>query len=165
MFLHYQPSYYHLHVHIVSLTNEGFAGADVGKAHLLDDVISLVSTVPRNTRGDSWADSYSEQLEQSDSTPGQDSLLQKMTLTYHLGEEEDLYKALIAAGVDGQAHDSAVSTETSGNTISEASRAAWDADADLPICTACGTQYPAPRDECPICEDERLVDLAPRVRM
>ena len=46
LFVHYQPSYYHLHVHIVSLTNEGFAGADVGKAHLLDDVISLVSSGP-----------------------------------------------------------------------------------------------------------------------
>ena len=46
LFVHYQPSYYHLHVHIVSLTNEGFAGADVGKAHLLDDVISLVSSDP-----------------------------------------------------------------------------------------------------------------------
>ena len=44
LFLHYQPSYYHLHVHIVSLANEGFAGAEVGKAHLLDDIISLVST-------------------------------------------------------------------------------------------------------------------------
>lgn len=43
LFLHYQPSYYHLHVHIVSLSNEGFVGAEVGKAHLLQDVISLVS--------------------------------------------------------------------------------------------------------------------------
>jgi m7GpppX diphosphatase len=45
LFLHYQPSYYHLHVHIVSLANEGFAGAEVGKAHLLDDVISLVGPI------------------------------------------------------------------------------------------------------------------------
>jgi m7GpppX diphosphatase len=41
-FIHYQPSYYHFHVHIVSLSNEGLSGADVGKAHLMDDVISLV---------------------------------------------------------------------------------------------------------------------------
>jgi hypothetical protein len=26
---------------------------------------------------------------------------------------------------------------------------------DLPICRTCGVQYPAPRDECPICLDER----------
>lgn len=27
--------------------------------------------------------------------------------------------------------------------------------ADLPICRTCGVQYPAPREECPICEDQR----------
>jgi len=26
---------------------------------------------------------------------------------------------------------------------------------DLPICATCGVQYPAPRDDCPICRDER----------
>jgi glyoxylase-like metal-dependent hydrolase (beta-lactamase superfamily II) len=26
---------------------------------------------------------------------------------------------------------------------------------DLPICRTCGVQYPAPRDDCPICLDER----------
>ena len=28
-------------------------------------------------------------------------------------------------------------------------------DADLPICATCGVQYGAPRDDCPICLDER----------
>ncbi|AFR97789.2 hydrolase [Cryptococcus neoformans C23] len=28
-------------------------------------------------------------------------------------------------------------------------------DALLPICKTCGTQYPSPRDDCPICEDPR----------
>ncbi len=27
--------------------------------------------------------------------------------------------------------------------------------ADLPICLTCGVQYPAPRQDCPICHDER----------
>src|ERR1043166_3444375 len=26
---------------------------------------------------------------------------------------------------------------------------------DLPICRTCGVQYPAPREDCPICLDER----------
>ena len=26
---------------------------------------------------------------------------------------------------------------------------------DLPICATCGVQYPAPREDCPICLDER----------
>ena len=28
-------------------------------------------------------------------------------------------------------------------------------DTDLPICATCGVQYPAPREDCPICLDER----------
>lgn len=36
----------HLHVHIISVEMEGFAGMNVGHAHLLDDVISLVSDAP-----------------------------------------------------------------------------------------------------------------------
>ena len=28
-------------------------------------------------------------------------------------------------------------------------------DANLPICVTCGVQYPAPREDCPICLDER----------
>ena len=40
LFVHYQPSYYHFHVHFchTGLGNNG-PGAAVGKAHLLDDVI------------------------------------------------------------------------------------------------------------------------------
>jgi len=44
MFLHYQPSYYHLHVHVVTVEMEGFSGMNVAHAHLLDDVISLLET-------------------------------------------------------------------------------------------------------------------------
>ncbi|KAG9038806.1 hypothetical protein FRB95_014355 [Tulasnella sp. JGI-2019a] len=44
MYLHYLPSYYHLHVHIVSAEMQGWAGMSVGHAHLLDDVISLYYT-------------------------------------------------------------------------------------------------------------------------
>ncbi len=44
MWIHYQPSYYHFHVHIANASYEapGF-GMAVGQAHLLEDVISLVS--------------------------------------------------------------------------------------------------------------------------
>jgi glyoxylase-like metal-dependent hydrolase (beta-lactamase superfamily II) len=30
-----------------------------------------------------------------------------------------------------------------------------DLAVDLPICVTCGVQYGAPRDDCPVCEDER----------
>jgi m7GpppX diphosphatase len=58
LFVHYQPSYCklfgprrhsselttdHFHVHVVHIDHEGLAGMTVGQAHLLDDLISLVS--------------------------------------------------------------------------------------------------------------------------
>lgn len=42
MWLHYQPSYYHFHVHIANASYEAGLGMAVGQAHLLEDVISLV---------------------------------------------------------------------------------------------------------------------------
>lgn len=43
MWIHYQPSYYHFHVHIANASYEGAGcGMAVGQAHLLEDVISLV---------------------------------------------------------------------------------------------------------------------------
>eukprot|EP00891_Asterochloris_glomerata_P004472 jgi/Astpho2/4472/e_gw1.00067.224.1_t len=39
IYLHYQPSYYHLHVHFAHLQLDLGGGAAVGKAYLLDDVI------------------------------------------------------------------------------------------------------------------------------
>ena len=41
IFLHYHPSYYHLHVHFVHVENTApGAGLMAGKAHLLDDVVA-----------------------------------------------------------------------------------------------------------------------------
>lgn len=41
-FLHYHPSYYHLHVHILASSFTSHPGAVVGQAHLLDDVVDLL---------------------------------------------------------------------------------------------------------------------------
>lgn len=38
-YVHYHPSYYHLHVHFMHLCVDAGAGMAAGKAHLLDDVI------------------------------------------------------------------------------------------------------------------------------
>lgn len=35
----------HFHVHIVQVNYSGFAGMNVGQAHLLDTIIALVSTL------------------------------------------------------------------------------------------------------------------------
>lgn len=38
-YIHYHPSYYHFHVHIMHISVDCGAGMAAGKAHLLDDVI------------------------------------------------------------------------------------------------------------------------------
>lgn len=43
IFVHYPPSYYHFHLHIQHTALPGAAGASVGKAHLLDDIIDNIS--------------------------------------------------------------------------------------------------------------------------
>ncbi|EJF56971.1 scavenger mRNA decapping enzyme [Dichomitus squalens LYAD-421 SS1] len=75
MFIHYQPSYYHFHVHIVNANHYGLPGMSAGQAHLLDDMISLLECDP-------------------DDGP---SILQRMTFTYALGEQHGLYEPMKAA--------------------------------------------------------------------
>ncbi|KAG7444378.1 scavenger mRNA decapping enzyme [Guyanagaster necrorhizus] len=76
MWIHYQPSYYHFHVHIANAGYEGPAfGMAVGQAHLLDDVISLLETTAAS---------------------GID-ILEHMTFTYGLGEQHGLYRPMIEA--------------------------------------------------------------------
>ena len=41
-FLHYMPTYFHLHVHMLSANYVSHPGALVGQAQLLDDIISLL---------------------------------------------------------------------------------------------------------------------------
>ncbi|CAD6884692.1 unnamed protein product [Tilletia laevis] len=71
-FLHYQPTYYHLHVHILHASHVSYTGAIVGQAHLLDDVIDLLEL-------------------------GVD--FGKRTLTYALGERHELWGVLADAKV------------------------------------------------------------------
>jgi m7GpppX diphosphatase len=75
MFIHYQPSYYHFHVHIVNANYPPGFGMAVGQAHLLDDIISLLELDP-------------------DDGP---SIIERMTFTYGLGEQHGLYPLLTGA--------------------------------------------------------------------
>lgn len=44
LFIHYHPSYYHFHIHVVNVRHQGLGdGINVGKAILLDDVIENIS--------------------------------------------------------------------------------------------------------------------------
>ncbi|KAF9496187.1 scavenger mRNA decapping enzyme [Pleurotus eryngii] len=68
MFVHYQPSYYRFHVHIVHANHVGTLGSTIGQAHLLDDIISLL------------------ELEVDD----QSGIFERTTLTYGLGDQHGL---------------------------------------------------------------------------
>lgn len=69
VFIHYQPSYYHFHVHVVRVSHPGLGdGINAGKAVLLDDVIENLGLVP---------DYY-----------------KRRTLTYVLGENHKLWDLL-----------------------------------------------------------------------
>ncbi|KAI6156970.1 scavenger mRNA decapping enzyme [Pisolithus tinctorius] len=71
LYVHYQPSYYHFHVHIVHASQSGIMGMTVGQAHLLDDIISLLTVAP--------------------------DILSSITLTYGLGSQHGLYEPMVAA--------------------------------------------------------------------
>ncbi|GLB38749.1 putative scavenger mRNA decapping enzyme (DcpS) N-terminal [Lyophyllum shimeji] len=75
MYIHYQPSYYHFHVHIVNANHIGTMGMTVGQAHLLDDVISLLEFEPETGPG----------------------VFEKITLTYGLGDQHALFQPMHAA--------------------------------------------------------------------
>jgi m7GpppX diphosphatase len=92
LYVHYQPSYCqsyclsafsnqtevqsdHFHVHIVQVNYSGLSGANVGQAHLLDDIISLLEI-------------------DGDREP---SIFERMTLSYTVGEYHGLYKGMTAA--------------------------------------------------------------------
>ncbi len=68
LFIHYLPTYYYFHIHIVHVDWIG-GGCAVGAAHLLDDVIDNIA----NIDGDYYA---------------------KRTLTFTVGEEHVLFPAL-----------------------------------------------------------------------
>ncbi|KAI0684504.1 scavenger mRNA decapping enzyme [Cytidiella melzeri] len=74
-YVHYQPSYYHFHVHIVNANLCGQMGSTVGQAHLLDDIIALL------------------ELDSDDGL----SILERMTMTYGVGDQHGLYGPLTRA--------------------------------------------------------------------
>ncbi|CAE6495449.1 unnamed protein product [Rhizoctonia solani] len=76
LFVHYQPSYYHFHVHIVTLELSGQANANVGMAHLLDDIISMLELEP---------DGLSEEQ----------GTFARMKMTYNIGKQHGLHDALV----------------------------------------------------------------------
>ena len=71
MFLHYVPSYFHLHVHFTHIGYDA-PGIVAGRAHLLDDVIDNLDLF--------------------------DDFYQRKTMTYVLRENDNLYQCYRSSG-------------------------------------------------------------------
>jgi len=78
LYFHYQPSFYHLHVHFTRMGVDGTHGSGWERNHLLDDVIDNIETIS----GDYYA---------------------RRTLVYHLNVADVLYKALEARRLSKEA--------------------------------------------------------------
>lgn len=74
LYLHYQPTYYHLHIHIVHVALEAGASQAVGKAMGLDAIIETLRVMG------------------GDDDAGMDAL----SLTYTLGERSELWRDVFA---------------------------------------------------------------------
>ena len=78
IFIHYQPSYYHFHIHIVNVRHPGLGdGIAVGKAHLIEDVIENLKYM------------------------GPEGYMNR-TMTYVIGENHDLWKRGLEIEVQAQ---------------------------------------------------------------
>lgn len=84
IFIHYQPSYYHFHIHIVNVKHAGLGNSvAAGKAVLIDDAIELLDHL------------------------GPNGFLNK-TLTYVIGENHDLWKRGLDREVEKQLQDDGI---------------------------------------------------------
>lgn len=69
MYVHYQPTYYHFHIHVVHVLSEVNSSQSVGKAFSLENVISQLETM----------------------SGGSDASMADVDLTYYLGTSNDLW--------------------------------------------------------------------------
>lgn len=68
LYVHYQPTYYHFHIHVVHVMLEAGSTQAVGKALGLDNIIAQLSAMDADTAG-----------------------MQDVSLTYGIGEAHDLW--------------------------------------------------------------------------
>lgn len=82
LYVHYQPTYYHFHIHVVHVMSEAGATQATGKAMGLDNIIG-----------------------QLEGMEGEDASMQDVSLTYTVGEASELwqriYEPLKKRGLDG----------------------------------------------------------------
>ncbi|CAZ85248.1 unnamed protein product [Tuber melanosporum] len=79
LYVHYQPSYYHFHLHAISISHDSGIGQATGKAILLGNIISRLESLG----GDEEAG------------------MESVELTYFLGEESELWQRVFK-GINGK---------------------------------------------------------------
>lgn len=76
LYVHYQPTYYHFHIHIVHVSLEAGNTQATGKALGLENIISQLETMS----------------DSSSSNHNQGAGMQDASLTYHVGERSELWE-------------------------------------------------------------------------
>lgn len=99
-YVHYQPTYYHFHIHIVHVSLEAGATQATGKALGLENIISQLENMAANNHIDA-ANGNANAEEEEEEEPG----MHKANLTYHLGERSELWEKVylplkLGRGVD-----------------------------------------------------------------
>ncbi|KAI9851847.1 MAG: hypothetical protein M1838_002563 [Thelocarpon superellum] len=94
LYVHYQPTYYHFHIHIVHVALEAGATQATGKAFGLENLISQLEMMapPLSSAsvmgpGPGTGEGAGEEAEREEVEPG----LAHLTLTYTLGEASELW--------------------------------------------------------------------------
>ncbi|KAK6332325.1 hypothetical protein TWF696_003043 [Orbilia brochopaga] len=83
IYVHYQPSYYHFHLHVVHVSHDMGASATVGKAILLDEIIQTLEVMR---------------------LVGEKEMgYRDLEITYLLGEEHDLWRKIFEPLKEGRA--------------------------------------------------------------
>ncbi|KAF1839440.1 scavenger mRNA decapping enzyme [Decorospora gaudefroyi] len=80
LYVHYQPTYYHFHIHIVHVSLEAGSTQATGKAIGLENVISQLETMAGETEAG----------------------MQDVSLTYHLGERSELWEKVFLPLKEGR---------------------------------------------------------------
>ncbi|KAF3924037.1 hypothetical protein ABW21_db0206588 [Orbilia brochopaga] len=85
IYVHYQPSYYHFHMHVVHVSHDMGASATVGKAILLDEIIQTLVL-----------------MEAAGTATGTEMGYRDIEITYLLGEEHDLWREVFLPLKEGR---------------------------------------------------------------
>lgn len=92
LYFHYQPTYYHLHIHVVHAALEAGATQAVGKAVAVDSVVGTLEAMQdiweRSRRKQLGDNNVGEMCDAEDPPPG----MADMSLTYTLGEASALWR-------------------------------------------------------------------------